>query len=80
MNNNESLQKPSCPQCGSTDVAHIVYGLPSPETLKRHARDKTVKFGGCCVSQNSPKWTCNKCGESWGVTRIRREGDVVYLE
>ena len=59
--------KPSCPECGSDDVAYILYGYPMPEedyseAFRKKLEDGEIIFGGCEVGFDSPKWHCNKCG------------------
>ena len=51
-----------CPQCGSTKIADILYGLPdySPEFEKR-IEDGKIALGGCCISNDDPIWKCTEC-------------------
>ena len=51
-----------CPQCGSTKIADILYGLPdySPEFEKRIEGGK-IALGGCCISNDDPIWKCTEC-------------------
>ena len=52
-----------CPKCGGTDIAMILYGLPSNELQKsKKVKEKKIVFGGCCVSSDDPKLECNDCG------------------
>ena len=52
-----------CPKCGGTDIAMILYGLPSEsEFLKEEVKKKKIVFGGCIVSKNNPELECNDCG------------------
>ena len=52
-----------CPKCGGTDIAMILYGLPSDsESLKEKVKKKKIVFGGCIVSKNNPELECNDCG------------------
>ena len=53
-----------CPRCSSTDIAKIVWGLPNMESFKKEDKDKYV-FGGCCVSDDDPEYSCNNCGEEF---------------
>jgi len=61
------LVKPSCPQCKSKNIAHIFWGYPA-DMDKYFKGIGSGKFaaGGCCVSNNDPKWECNECGNRWG--------------
>ena len=52
-----------CPNCGGTDIAMILYGLPSDELLdSKKVKEKKIVLGGCCVSRGDPKLECNDCG------------------
>ena len=52
-----------CPKCGGTDIAMILYGLPSPELQKsKKVKEKKIVLGGCIVSKNNPNLECNDCG------------------
>lgn len=55
-----------CFTCGSLDVAKIIYGYPTTEAFKEQEEGK-IKLGGCVISEDSPQYHCNKCGESWTV-------------
>ena len=52
----------TCPNCGSTQIADILYGLfagdPSEEMYGRK-----VVLGGCCVRDEV--WTCTDCNASF---------------
>ena len=57
-----------CPECGGSDVAEIIYGYigkPDEELQKKFDKNK-VTLGGCCVSDDDPRWECNACGMRWG--------------
>jgi hypothetical protein len=52
-----------CPSCGGTDIAVILYGLPSDELLNdEKVKQKKIVLGGCCITGNDPKLECNDCG------------------
>lgn len=53
-----------CPRCSSTDIAEIVWGLPDMESFREKDPAKYV-FGGCCVSDDDPEYSCNNCGEEF---------------
>ncbi len=53
-----------CPSCGSPEVAQIVFGYPTEETLDAGARGSVV-LGGCIVSDNDPEWHCKACDHEW---------------
>jgi len=58
---------PSCPQCGSTDTAPIVYGEPDSETTKAWERGE-VELGGCLVTGNDPTHECRACTKEFGAS------------
>ena len=53
-----------CPQCGSSNIAYILYGMPTPEAMKKVEEGKWV-LGGCCIMGDSPKWHCKDCGNEF---------------
>ena len=60
-----------CPQCGSTKIADILYGLPdySPEFEKR-IEDGKIALGGCCISNDDPVWKCVECEADIYKTKV----------
>jgi hypothetical protein len=61
----------TCPDCGSTDVVPIVYGLPGRQLCDAAQRGEVV-LGGCCVSGADPAWICRLCGRRFGPQHISR--------
>ncbi len=59
--------KRKCPKCGSSKVILITYGYidESPEVMQQ-IEDGEIETGGCCVSDESPKWKCSECEERFG--------------
>jgi ribosomal protein L37AE/L43A len=59
----EYLKKPAkCPECGSTHVAKILYGLPTfSEKLEAEMKAGRITLGGCCVTNDDPVWQCADC-------------------
>ena len=58
---------PTCPRCGSTDVASILWGYPAfGEQLERDLDEDRVVLGGCILEDDSPKWHCNNCKKEFG--------------
>jgi len=59
----ESTQKPAtCPHCGSSRVADILYGYPAfSEALEQDLAAGRITLGGCCVSDDDPVWRCTAC-------------------
>lgn len=55
----------TCPECGSENVVPIVYGLPSWEAWEEELEGK-IRLGGCCISEDSPKYACKDCHCEWG--------------
>lgn len=59
----ESKIKPrKCPVCGSFRIAEILYGLPEfSAKLKRDLDAGRIILGGCCITNDDPKWQCADC-------------------
>ena len=59
--------KPSCPECKSNSVAWIFWGYPGDmDWYLKAIKDKEIVGGGCCISDDDPKWECNDCYHQWG--------------
>jgi hypothetical protein len=56
-----------CPDCGSGDVARLVYGLPTREVRAKHEGESIV-FSGCLCygDERDPRWKCRACGLRFG--------------
>ena len=53
-----------CPNCGSTNVLGILYGMPTHEAfLKAEAGE--IKLGGCCITGSDPEYYCKDCEHEW---------------
>ncbi len=53
-----------CPDCGSDDLARIVYGyMEINDKIERDIARKKITLGGCCVGPYD--WQCNNCGNSF---------------
>ena len=65
MTENINEQAPACPNCFSTDVVMIIYGLPTPAAFEMVQRGER-KLGGCVLSPDSPMWACKACRERFG--------------
>lgn len=59
-----AIRYKKCFTCGSLDVAKIIYGYPTADAFKEQEEGK-IKLGGCMISEDSPQYHCNKCGEKW---------------
>ena len=63
------MTKKICPNCNGTNVAEIMYGLPTQEFMKELDKEKNkgkYRLGGCCISNDDPAFSCNDCGELFG--------------
>ena len=59
-----------CPECKSSNVAKILWGLPANfDELKPDLDAGKIVLGGCIVSGCDPTHSCNKCGHSWRKSR-----------
>lgn len=58
------MSKKKCPVCGSNDIVKILYGMPTYETFQAAERGE-ISLGGCCISDNDPKWHCRACGKDF---------------
>ena len=60
-------KKTKCPKCGSNGVIPIVYGYidGSLEVMQKIKNDE-IDSWGCCIDEDSPKWKCRDCSESFG--------------
>jgi len=61
----DQLPKPPCPECNSSRIAPILYGLPDAEAGMEADRGE-VWLEGCCISGNDPQWHCLDCEHEWG--------------
>ena len=61
-----AVQPESCPCCGFSPVAPIMYGLPLfTEKLKRAIDEGRIALGGCIVPEDPPRWRCKRCRTSF---------------
>ena len=63
------IKKRVCPNCDGTDVAEIMWGLPTPEFLEELDKEENkgkYSLGGCCISNDDPGFSCNDCGWRFG--------------
>ena len=71
------MTEKTCPNCNGTNVAEIMYGLPSQEFMEELDKEENKGkycLGGCCVSNNDPAFSCNDCGNLFG-SREEEEDD-----
>lgn len=52
--------KPKCPECGSENVAKLVYGEPTEETFRQESEGKVILMG-CIISPDSKNSMCKDC-------------------
>lgn len=63
-----------CPECGSNNIAEIPWGLPAfTEELQKKLDEKKVVLGGCCISDDDPKYECNECKHRFGQSGFAEE-------
>ncbi len=65
MTDDINKQAPACPNCQSTDVVAILYGLPAPAAFEMVERGER-ELGGCILSPDAPMWACKACHERFG--------------
>ena len=58
-----------CPECGSSRVATILWGMPAFSEIKDDLEAGRIVIGGCCIDDNDPKWECTDCEHRWGRAR-----------
>ena len=56
--------KYTCPECNFVEGVDILYGYPSPETLKAW-HNKEVELGGCIAGNEKPNHKCFRCNHQW---------------
>ena len=71
MTKNEILR---CPECGSNNIAEILWGLPAfTDELKKCLDEGKVVLGGCCISDDDPRYQCNECMSTFGRSEFAEE-------
>ena len=61
-----------CPSCGASRFAEILYGMPAASEELDQALDRgAIVLGGCCVSDEMPRWRCGNCEHEWGTLSFR---------
>lgn len=70
--------KSECPECGSKDIARILWGMPAyGEKLERDLEEGSVVLGGCCITGADPEWHCNDCGCEFGTNPEAYENWII---
>ena len=56
-----------CPDCSSTDIIPIMYGMPGGGEMRKDYMDGKIKLGGCCVEvgENQANRHCRVCEFEW---------------
>jgi hypothetical protein len=71
------LTERTCPNCNETNVAEIMYGLPTQEFMEELDKEKNkgkYRLGGCCISNDDPAFSCNDCGNLFGNREEEEDG------
>jgi hypothetical protein len=59
----------NCSQCGSEQVAEILYGfLHLSEAIQAGLDSGRICLGGSWSWEKSPQWRCLSCQHEWGLT------------
>ena len=62
-----SSVSPTCPQCGSSEVARIQWGYPAlSDELEADVEAGRVVLGGCLVGPDDATHQCRACGWTFG--------------
>jgi len=56
-----------CPQCNSTNIVPIVYGMPGLE-MQKDSYEGKIHLGGCGIKIDAPNRYCNDCENEWNKT------------
>lgn len=78
-----------CPECGSKNIAEILWGMPAlDEELERNLDEGRIVLGGCCITDENTDWRCNDCGcefgsnpkayANWKIERDNKLKGVIY--
>jgi|GEM_PF-501286 hypothetical protein len=58
-----SRKSRKCPSCGHSPLASILYGYVGfDDGLQKKLEEGRIVLGGCCVSDDDPRWECTNCG------------------
>ncbi len=61
-----SVKYSNCPNCGSNRTGKIFYGEPNTN----YPFDENIRFGGCCLTSESPEYFCHTCNHEWNKQEI----------
>ena len=71
------MTEKTCPNCNGTNVAEIMYGLPTQKFMEELDKEKNkgkYRLGGCCISNDDPAFSCNDCGNLFGNREEEEDG------
>ena len=60
------IKRKKCPKCSSSDVLLIHYGLIDDPDAIQKIKNGEFATGGCLIEEDSPKWACRECKNSFG--------------
>jgi hypothetical protein len=61
-----------CKVCNAVGtIRRIVYGFPTDEAIE----NENIVLGGCCITDNDPKYACTVC--HWECNRNRKTGELI---
>ena len=70
-NMTQSMDNLVCPECGSDNVAKILWGMPAMnDEFEEDLAAGRVVLGGCCISSGMPEYRCNACGAEFGAIEL----------
>lgn len=62
---------PQCPNCGSSRVAELFFGMPPDVIAFKRAFDaEKLYHAPGDPAENSPEWHCFACLHEWGTTHL----------
>ncbi|MBC8328777.1 MAG: hypothetical protein ISR76_11065 [Planctomycetes bacterium] len=69
-----------CPDCGSGQVARILYGTIFDEiSLERELAAGRAVLGGSWV-KHAPKWECQGCNHRWGGAPATEKALLIHRD
>ena len=68
----EFAKSAHCPRCGASQVAWVVFGLPSEEAIEDAQEDGDVVFGDCTLELDAQPFYCKGCQFEWGNEERQR--------
>jgi ribonuclease inhibitor len=60
-----------CPACGSSRVAYLLYGFPSPfRDFYPKLASGEIRWANGDLTEDAPEWHCGACHHEWGVAHF----------